>query len=235
MRTLPHPCHSQDSLKIKEPSAGLFSLEVSDREASRGRLFEKESISPPPKPKGRTQPMAGLPNPPFKTCPIKRQAVYALAQERRVLKERARKRERGGSPERPWRWPLTSSPKNTTPSKAPAQGEVRPGWSNAAGVQSLSPVQILATLWTLPTRLLCPWDFPGKNTELDCHSLVQGIFPTQGLNPSPALLADSLLLSHQGEMQTSSPTWIPHWILSFHFHHEEIQSSQPGRPSATSD
>ena len=35
----------------------------------------------------------------------------------------------------------------------------------------------------LPTRLLCPWDFPGKNTEVGCHFLLQGIFPTQGSNP----------------------------------------------------
>ena len=33
------------------------------------------------------------------------------------------------------------------------------------------------------TRLLCPWNSPGKNTGLDSHSLLQGIFPTQGLNP----------------------------------------------------
>ena len=33
-------------------------------------------------------------------------------------------------------------------------------------------------LW--PTRLLCPWDCPGKNTGVDCH--LQGIFPTQGLD-----------------------------------------------------
>ena len=31
-------------------------------------------------------------------------------------------------------------------------------------------------------RLLCPWDFPGKNTGVGCHSLLQGIFPTQGSN-----------------------------------------------------
>ena len=34
-----------------------------------------------------------------------------------------------------------------------------------------------------PARLLCPWDSPGKNTGVDCHALLQGIFPTQGLNP----------------------------------------------------
>ena len=34
-----------------------------------------------------------------------------------------------------------------------------------------------------PTRLLCPWDFPSKNTGVGCHFLLQEIFPTQGLNP----------------------------------------------------
>ena len=33
-----------------------------------------------------------------------------------------------------------------------------------------------------PTRLLHPWNFPGKNTKVDCHFLLQGIFLTQGLN-----------------------------------------------------
>ena len=34
-----------------------------------------------------------------------------------------------------------------------------------------------------PTRLLCPQDFPGKSTAMGCHFLLQGIFPTQDLNP----------------------------------------------------
>ena len=34
-----------------------------------------------------------------------------------------------------------------------------------------------------PARLLCPWDFPGKNTATGCHFLLQGIFPIQGSNP----------------------------------------------------
>ena len=33
------------------------------------------------------------------------------------------------------------------------------------------------------SRLPCPWDFPGKNSAVGCHSLPQGIFPTQGSNP----------------------------------------------------
>ena len=34
-----------------------------------------------------------------------------------------------------------------------------------------------------PARLLCPWDFPDRNTGVGCHFLLQGIFPTQGSNP----------------------------------------------------
>ena len=33
-----------------------------------------------------------------------------------------------------------------------------------------------------PTRLLCPWDSPGKNTAVSCHALLQGIFLIQGSN-----------------------------------------------------
>ena len=33
-----------------------------------------------------------------------------------------------------------------------------------------------------PTRFLCPWDFPGKNTGMGSRSLLQGLFLTQGSN-----------------------------------------------------
>ena len=33
------------------------------------------------------------------------------------------------------------------------------------------------------SRLLCPWDSPGRNTGMGCHFLLQGIFMTQGSNP----------------------------------------------------
>ena len=49
-------------------------------------------------------------------------------------------------------------------------------------------------------RLLCPWDFPGKHTGVDGHLLLQGIYPTQGLNSHLLHLlhwqADSLPLCH---------------------------------------
>ena len=34
-----------------------------------------------------------------------------------------------------------------------------------------------------PVRLFCPWNSPGQNTEVHSHSLLQGIFPAQGLKP----------------------------------------------------
>ena len=53
-----------------------------------------------------------------------------------------------------------------------------------------------------PTRLLSPWDSPGKNTGVCSHSLLHGIFPTQGSNPRLLCLlhwqVDSLPLSHEG-------------------------------------
>ena len=51
------------------------------------------------------------------------------------------------------------------------------------------------------TRLLCPWDSPGKNNRVGCHFLLQGIFLIQGSNPhlmSPALA---------GRFFTISTTW----------------------------
>ena len=49
-------------------------------------------------------------------------------------------------------------------------------------------------------RLLCPWDFLGKTTGVGCHFLLQGIFPTQGVNSHLLQLlhwqANSLPLHH---------------------------------------
>ena len=53
--------------------------------------------------------------------------------------------------------------------------------------QLLSSIQLFQTHGLQPTRFLCSWDFPGKNTGVCCHFLLQGIFLTQGSNLSPAL------------------------------------------------
>ena len=51
--------------------------------------------------------------------------------------------------------------------------------------KSASLLVMSDSLWPqglLPTRLLCPWDSPGKNTGVGCHSFLQAIFLNQGLN-----------------------------------------------------
>ena len=48
------------------------------------------------------------------------------------------------------------------------------------------------TLWSLKA-LLCPWNFPGKNTGVGCHFPSPGDRLLQGIEPgSPALQVDSL-------------------------------------------
>ena len=54
--------------------------------------------------------------------------------------------------------------------------------------------------WTVATSLLCPQDFPGKNTGVGCHSLLQGIFLTQRSNLGLLHCRKILChLSHQGK------------------------------------
>ena len=55
-----------------------------------------------------------------------------------------------------------------------------------------------------PARLLRPWDFPGKNTGVGCHFLLQRIFLTQGSNLGLLHFRQFLYhLNHQGR-----PMWI---------------------------
>ena len=51
-------------------------------------------------------------------------------------------------------------------------------------------------------------DFPTRNTGMGCHALLQGIFPTQGSNPSlPHCRQVLYRLSHQG-----SPSQLLKWV-----------------------
>ena len=53
-----------------------------------------------------------------------------------------------------------------------------------------------------PIRLLCPWDFPGKNTGVVYHALRQGTFSTEESNP--CLLC---LCAFMSSVFTTTPTW----------------------------
>ena len=61
-------------------------------------------------------------------------------------------------------------------------GGTRMGRFPAPRAQSLSCVWHFVTLWTVPSRLLCSQDSPGKNAGVGCHFLLQRICPTQGSN-----------------------------------------------------
>ena len=58
----------------------------------------------------------------------------------------------------------------------------RPPLSKTIGPQAWVCAQLLSQLQ--PTRLLYPWDSPGKNTRVGCYFLLEGIFLTQGSNLS---------------------------------------------------
>ena len=64
--------------------------------------------------------------------------------------------------------------------------------SHSVGSNSLQPHELSTA------RLLCPWDSPGKNTGVGCHSLLQGVFQTQGSNPGPLHLEILYCLREQG-------------------------------------
>ena len=54
-------------------------------------------------------------------------------------------------------------------------------------------------------RSLCPWNSLSKNTRMVCHSLLQGIFLTQGLNPD--LPPCKQILYHLGHQGSTYP-WV---------------------------
>ena len=82
-------------------------------------------------------------------------------------------------------------------------------WARAIGIFFLivlvaNSCQILLQLY--PVRLLCQWDFPGKNTGVGCHFLLQGIF-LRWVEPASPTLA--------GRFFTTEPPRKP-WEFSYY-------------------
>ena len=64
---------------------------------------------------------------------------------------------------------------------------------------TLRHVQLFVTPWTAARQAPLFMGFPGKKTGVGCHSLLHGIFPTQGSNPGlPHCRQILYCLSHQG-------------------------------------
>ena len=79
-------------------------------------------------------------------------------------------------------------------------------------------LMLLATPWTASHKAPLSKDSPGKNTGVDCHTLLQGIFPTQESNPHFLSLlhwqAGSLTLALLGkacfyERDSTTPQLLP--------------------------
>ena len=80
------------------------------------------------------------------------------------------------------------------------------------------------------SRLLYPWDFPGKNTGVDCHFLLQGIFLTQGSNHG-SLIGRRILYSEPSEkpnykLPATKTTIIIFHHMVLHIHNVKILSVQ---------
>ena len=92
--------------------------------------------------------------------------------------------------------------------------------SNSTSVQSFLTLQ---THRLYSTRFLCPWNSPDKNTGVCCHSLLQGIFPTQGSNLGlPHCKQILFCLSHQVNLYCiiishifTTQLFTLIWIISF--------------------
>ena len=75
---------------------------------------------------------------------------------------------------------------------------------NICSSEERKKVKLLSRVRLFETRLLHPWDSPGKNTGVGCHSLLQGIFPTQGSNPGLPHCGQMFYpLSYQGILHSS--------------------------------
>ena len=72
----------------------------------------------------------------------------------------------------------------------------------------LLPLLNFQSTLNISWMLLCSWNSPGKNSGVDSHSLLQGIFPTQGSNPGLPHCGQILFhLSYQG-----SPIFITFYL-----------------------
>ena len=72
-------------------------------------------------------------------------------------------------------------------------------------IYKMKVTQSCQTLWS--RGLYSPWNSRGQNTGVCSLSLLQGVFPTQGLNPGLMHCRQILYqLSNQGNQ------WIPEWV-----------------------
>ena len=76
-----------------------------------------------------------------------------------------------------------------------------------------------------PARFICPWDFPGKTTGVDCHFLFSfSPFPDSGIKPTSF---ESPLLAGRffNTIPPGRPPNITKWFSSVQFSHSVVSNS----------
>ena len=97
------------------------------------------------------------------------------------------------------------------------QKEVKRKWSHSAVSDSLQPHGLQ------PIRLLSSWDFPGKNTGVGYHFLLQGDLPNPGIEPRfPALYTDTLPSEPPGKLNLWKKKKQVKWCLSVYSRYKAI-------------
>ena len=129
-----------------------------------------------------------------------------------------------GSPKRSWVKTSLSRDQSTL---AERHTEPSPSADSKATLREVL-VLVAQSCPTLCDLMVCPWNSPGENTGVGCHFLLQGIFPTQGLNPGLLHCRQILYhLSHQKRYCKETSSQVPgllsratsqhsgeHWLLA---------------------
>ena len=106
-------------------------------------------------------------------------------------------------------------------------------------VSALSHVRLFVTPWTVAHQAPLPmelsrqeyWNSPGKNTRVGCHSLLQGIFPTQGSNLGRFVLQANSLPSESPGSSKAKKKGLPQWCSGLRLYVSKVGGpvSIPGR------
>ena len=72
----------------------------------------------------------------------------------------------------------------------------------------LSHSQLFVTPWTVACRRLCPWDFPGKNTGVGCHFLLQNSKLTS-INKLVCISKILEVLKNDSMLRRECHDWLP--------------------------